>query len=104
MVFPNDIKVDAKGNLWALSDKLPIFMYSKLNPDEINFRILTAPVAEAIRGTACDSMLVITDDISNRFNSMNSNTINEIQSSFSEKISIGISLILLSYIFAIFIA
>lgn len=103
MVFPNDIKVDANGNLWALSDKLPIFMYSKLNPDEINFRILTAPVAEAIRGTACDSKLVITDDISNRFNGMNSNSINEIQPSSTERNSVGISLILLSYILAIFI-
>ncbi|KAI4456295.1 protein yellow-related [Holotrichia oblita] len=104
MVFPNDIKVDANGNLWALSDKLPTFMYSKLNPDEINFRILTAPVAEAIRGTACDSMLVITDDISNRFNTLNSNSINGNESSSTHTINGVISIIFLSYFLAIFIA
>ncbi|GLV41824.1 yellow-b [Carabus blaptoides fortunei] len=59
MVFPNDIKVDADGNLWVLSDRLPQFMYSKLNENEVNFRILTASVQDAIRGTACDSKLVV---------------------------------------------
>ncbi|XP_077289908.1 protein yellow-like [Arctopsyche grandis] len=55
MVFPNDIKVDDKGNLWVLSDRLPTFMYSKLDSEDVNFRILTASVKDAIRGTACDS-------------------------------------------------
>lgn len=77
MVFPNDMKVDANANLWVLSDKLPIFMYSKLNPEEVNFRILTAPVSEAIHGTACDSKLVISNDISDRF-LLNSNSINNV--------------------------
>ncbi|RZC33626.1 yellow-b [Asbolus verrucosus] len=59
MVFPNDIKVDSNDNLWVLSDRLPKFMYDVLDRNDINFRILTAPVADAIRGTACDSKLVI---------------------------------------------
>jgi len=59
MVFPNDIKVDPMGNLWVLSDRLPKFMYEKLDPNDVNFRVLSAPVADAIKGTACDSKLVI---------------------------------------------
>jgi hypothetical protein len=59
MVFPNDIKVDSNDNLWVLSDRLPQFMYGSLNRSDVNFRVLTASVADAIRGTACDSKLVI---------------------------------------------
>lgn len=55
MVFPNDIKVDDKGNLWVLSDRQPIFMYSQLDYNDVNFRILTESVKDAIKGTACDS-------------------------------------------------
>ncbi|KAF5308060.1 hypothetical protein FQR65_LT06435 [Abscondita terminalis] len=66
MVFPNDIKVDANNNLWVLSDRLPIFMYSRLNESDVNFRILTAPVADAIRNTSCDSKLVISPNITSQ--------------------------------------
>lgn len=61
MVFPNDIKVDNKDNLWVLSNRLAEFMYKSegLNDNEINFRILKASVADAIRGTACDSILMV---------------------------------------------
>ncbi|NP_001161777.1 yellow-b isoform X1 [Tribolium castaneum] len=58
MIFPNDIKVDNDDNLWVLSDRLPMFLYSHLDKNDVNFRVLTAPVADAIRGTACDSKLV----------------------------------------------
>lgn len=59
MVFPNDIKVDANGNLWVLSDRLPKFMYDSLDPNDVNFRILRAPVKDAIKGTACDKNLIV---------------------------------------------
>lgn len=53
MVFPNDLKIDRQGNIWVLSDRLPTFMYSELNPNDYNFRILTGSVKEAVRGTVC---------------------------------------------------
>lgn len=53
MVFPNDLKVDRDGNMWVLSDRLPTFLYSHLDPDDYNFRILTGSTAAAIKGTAC---------------------------------------------------
>lgn len=55
MVFPNDVKVDDQDRLWVLSDRLQQFMYSTLNPDEVNFRILTAHVKDATENTACDT-------------------------------------------------
>lgn len=55
MIFPNDVKVDRNDNLWVLTDKMPEFLYSRLNPDDINYRVLMAPVEEAVRGTVCDA-------------------------------------------------
>lgn len=66
MVFPNDVKVDAKGNLWVLSNRLPTFMYKSLDADDVNFRIMTAAVKDAIMGTACDAKLVISPNMTGR--------------------------------------
>ena len=55
MVFPNDVKVDDQDRLWVLSDNLQQFMYSSLNRSQINYRILTAHVKDAIENTACDT-------------------------------------------------
>ncbi|XP_033226339.1 uncharacterized protein LOC117178905 [Belonocnema kinseyi] len=53
MVFPNDLKIDSNGNIWVLSDRLPKFMYDRLDPQDYNFRILTGSLKEAVQGTAC---------------------------------------------------
>lgn len=66
MVFPNDVKVDDQDRLWVLSDKLHKFMYSTLDKNEINFRILTAHVKDAIENTACDTTPAPLPDIINR--------------------------------------
>lgn len=54
LVFPNDLKVDANGNLWVLSDRMPLFIYKQLNADEYNYRILTGKVSDLILGTPCE--------------------------------------------------
>lgn len=54
LVFPNDLKIDRNGELWVLSDRLPVFIYKNLNPDEFNTRILTGKVSELILGTPCE--------------------------------------------------
>lgn len=54
MEFPNDVKVDEKGRLWVLSDRLQKFLIKNLDADEVNFRISMAPVRHAIAHTACD--------------------------------------------------
>lgn len=63
MVFPNDVKVDDESNLWVLSDRMHQYMYSSLDPKDINFRILTATVKDAIENTACDTKIKPLPDI-----------------------------------------
>lgn len=53
LVFPNDLKVDNDGNLFVLSDKMPLFIYKELEPG-YNYRILTGKTSEIISGTACE--------------------------------------------------
>lgn len=66
MVFPNDVKVDDQDRLWVLSDNLQDLLYSKMNLNKINFRILTAHVKNAIENTACDTTLAPLPDIINK--------------------------------------
>ncbi|CAH4028629.1 unnamed protein product [Pieris brassicae] len=54
MIYPTDIKVDYEENLWVLSNRMPIWMYGKLDPNDVNFRVFSAPVLNAISHTACD--------------------------------------------------
>ncbi|XP_068630257.1 dopaminechrome tautomerase-like [Battus philenor] len=51
--FPNDLKIDAEDTLWVLSDKLPRFVYKSLDPNEVNYRIFSINVSDAIEGTTC---------------------------------------------------
>lgn len=53
LVFPNDVKVDDQKTLWVLSDRMPLFIYSSLKPNEFNYRILSGHVTEIIQGTPC---------------------------------------------------
>lgn len=53
MVYPVDIKV-YNNTVWILSNKLPMYMFGSLDLKEINFRVFSAPVVEAISHTACD--------------------------------------------------
>lgn len=54
LIFPNDLKVDIDGNLWVLSDRMPVFIFSKLNPNHFNYRILKGKVSDLILGTQCE--------------------------------------------------
>lgn len=66
MEFPNDVKVDDQSRLWVLSDRLQKFMFSELDVNEVNFRILTATVRDAIDHTACDVKTKPFKDVINR--------------------------------------
>lgn len=54
LVYPNDLKIDRDGNVWVLSDRMPIFSHNKLNPNEYNYRILKGNVSDLIKGTPCE--------------------------------------------------
>lgn len=54
--FPNDIKIDRAEpqHIWVFTNNLPVFLYSTLDYEKINFRILTSNVRKAVAGTVCD--------------------------------------------------
>ncbi|XP_012279572.1 protein yellow [Orussus abietinus] len=54
LIFPADVKI-SRGILWVLSDRMPVFLLSTLNYTDVNFRILTVPVRDAIDGTVCEN-------------------------------------------------
>lgn len=56
LVFPNDLKIDKekRPSIWIITNRLPFFLYRKLDPDDYNFRIMSAYIDEAIHGTICD--------------------------------------------------
>jgi hypothetical protein len=74
MVFPNDVKVDDQSRLWVLSDRLHKFMYDSLDQNDVNFRVLTATVAEAIDHTACDPKVKALPDLINKLGDILSST------------------------------
>ncbi|KAI8115218.1 Protein yellow [Lucilia cuprina] len=56
LVFPNDLKIDAEGTIWVLSDKMPTYLYKELaslNPAAVNYRVLMGNNKELIKGTTC---------------------------------------------------
>ncbi|VVC97244.1 unnamed protein product [Leptidea sinapis] len=50
----HDFKVDDEDTLWILSDKLPRYMFKSLDANEVNYRIFSINVKDAIAGTACE--------------------------------------------------
>ncbi|KRT84928.1 hypothetical protein AMK59_561, partial [Oryctes borbonicus] len=56
LVFPNDLKLDnePRQSVWLLSNRLPYYLYSKLDKKQYNFRIMSAYADEAIEDTICD--------------------------------------------------
>lgn len=55
MVYFTDIKVDKNNNLWAVTNRLPEVIYGVgLLPNQVNFRVFTGSVRQAIRNTNCD--------------------------------------------------
>lgn len=59
LIFPNDLKVDREyeQGLWVITNRLPVYLYSKLNYNDVNFRINYVLVDEAIKGTSCDPLV-----------------------------------------------
>ncbi|VVC35640.1 Six-bladed beta-propeller, TolB-like,Major royal jelly protein/protein yellow [Cinara cedri] len=56
MSFPNDLKVDKEPvqRIWMLSNGLHKYLYGKLNPTEINYRIMMAYTDDVTKGTVCE--------------------------------------------------
>uniref|UniRef100_A0A1B0CTH0 Putative major royal jelly protein n=1 Tax=Lutzomyia longipalpis TaxID=7200 RepID=A0A1B0CTH0_LUTLO len=54
LTYPNDLEIDPVGDIWAMSNRLPIFIYRGLNPDEYNFHIVRGRGDYAIQNTVCN--------------------------------------------------
>lgn len=54
--FPNDLKVDKEPaqRVWMLSNGLHKYLYGKLDPAEVNYRVMKARADRVIRGTVCE--------------------------------------------------
>lgn len=63
LIFPNDLKIDKEENqsAWVISNRLPFYLYRGLNKNEINFRIMSASIKDAVKGTICDPELGYAD-------------------------------------------
>lgn len=48
--YPTDINIDYNGNLWVLSNRLPVFLYKKLSLDHFNHHVLFGKASEVIKG------------------------------------------------------
>jgi len=55
MIFPNDLRIDGHGNLLALLNRMPVFMFSNLKSGEYNYRIMMGKTSEIIKGTPCEA-------------------------------------------------
>ncbi|KXJ68758.1 hypothetical protein RP20_CCG001829 [Aedes albopictus] len=53
MIYPADVTIDNDGMMWVISNRLPIWIYSRLNVNEYNYRIWRQMPARAINGTIC---------------------------------------------------
>ncbi|XP_055538546.1 L-dopachrome tautomerase yellow-f2-like [Wyeomyia smithii] len=53
MIYPSDLTIDNEGVIWAISNRLPIWIYSQLNVTAFNFRIWRQTASKAIVGTIC---------------------------------------------------
>lgn len=46
-------QIDSDGDLWVISNRLPIWIYSQLNRTEVNYRIWRQSASRAVAGTVC---------------------------------------------------
>ncbi|XP_052863642.1 L-dopachrome tautomerase yellow-f2-like [Anopheles cruzii] len=52
-IYPSDITLDNEGDLWAITNGLPRWLYASFNTEEYNFRVWRQKPARAIEGTIC---------------------------------------------------
>ncbi|EDS35990.1 dopachrome-conversion enzyme [Culex quinquefasciatus] len=53
MIYPADLTIDNDSVLWVISNRLPIWIYSKLNTTDFNYRIWRQSTEKSIDGTIC---------------------------------------------------
>lgn len=54
MIYPSDLTIDGNGNLWMMTNSMPVFIYSKLNINEFNFRVWKQNTKILSQNTVCE--------------------------------------------------
>ncbi|ALC47451.1 yellow-f2 [Drosophila busckii] len=54
MIYPSDLTIDEDGDIWVMTNSMPIFIYSTLDANTFNFRIWRQKAVEAKRNTICE--------------------------------------------------
>lgn len=67
LIFISDIIVDHSQTVWVISNRLPAFLYSKLDYEDINFRVLWAPSKALAHGTSCEGKFTPYGDLEDAF-------------------------------------
>lgn len=53
MIYPSDIKINGD-EIIVITTTMPVFLYSRLNYSETNFRVWINNVHDAVKGTVCE--------------------------------------------------
>lgn len=56
LIFPNDLRIDHEipQYIWIITNRLPMYQFNLINPEEFNFRVLVLDPIAAIRNNACN--------------------------------------------------
>lgn len=54
LVYPSDLTVDDDGYVWVLSNRIPQFVYARLDTEEYNFIVWKGKASEIIQKTKCE--------------------------------------------------
>ncbi|XP_052865664.1 L-dopachrome tautomerase yellow-f-like [Anopheles cruzii] len=55
LIYPSDLNSDANGTLWVLTNTFPVWLYSRLNDSDYNYRLWRQNSSVAIQGTKCEN-------------------------------------------------
>lgn len=55
LVFPNDLRIDHEvpQTVWVITNRLPMYQFNLINPEEYNFRIMYLDPVKSVENTAC---------------------------------------------------
>lgn len=54
MIYPSDLTIDKEGTIWVMTNSMPIFLFSQLDPNVVNFRVWKQKVRNAAEKTVCE--------------------------------------------------
>ncbi|XP_068631602.1 dopaminechrome tautomerase-like [Battus philenor] len=57
LVYPNDLRIDqeVQQNVWVITNKLPMYQFNLIDPNEDNYRVLYFDPVKAVKNTVCQS-------------------------------------------------